>query len=404
MAIIKPFHGIRYQKKNISSVVCPPYDIISPEEKERLKKRSEHNIVKIELPDAAGTRNKYQQAQKLFSAWQAEQILRSDADPCFYFYEQTFSDRGVTKTRRGFFAALMLEDSRKGDVKPHEKTLAKPKEDRLKLFKAVKANISPIFGVFDDKKGSVALCAKALAKTEPNEEARDDEGTKHRLWRICDPADIKHLEQALASKSVFIADGHHRYETGWNYLQEMKKKDKKYSTASAYNYIMIYLCPINDKGLSIWPTHRVVEAPHDLEQRITEYFNVLPQDQFSRRSSSSPQPLLVSFNGKKRTLVVKNKSILAKHMPDKCAAYRELGVSILHSLLLPEVPADKITYVKDEKKAYQLAAERGQCAVIVPATPVEAVKKIALAGQTMPQKSTYFYPKVATGMVFHSLK
>ncbi len=404
MATVKPFNGVRYTESNLSPLICPPYDIIPPEKKEFLMKQSSDNMVRLELPDALGGKNKYQQARSIMSSWLREGVLFKDDEPGFYFYEQGFLDHGERKVRRGFFAALKLENPQKGDVKPHEKTLAKPKEDRLKLLRSVKTNVSPIFGLFHDKKKQIVNLSKRVAALEPLAGAKDREGVSHKLWKVSDSTSVGMITKALALQQIFIADGHHRYETAWNYSQERRKKDKKYSPKAEYNYVMIFLCPMSDPGLSIWPTHRVVEAPVNLDQRIAEYFDVLPADRFEKLESKSPQPLLLSYKGKRCTLVVKNKNILPKMMPEKCKAYRDLGVSILHSLLLQDVPADKITYVKDREEAYKLAKQRGHCAVIVPPTPIEAVQEIALAGQTMPQKSTYFYPKVATGLVLHSLE
>lgn len=403
MATIKAFRGIRYNAQNLTKLICPPYDIISPKEKAALKKRSKNNMVRLELPDAAGGRNKYQESGSLFREWLKKGVLCAEEKPTLYFYEQRFTDHGRKMVRRGFFAALKLENPHGGAVKPHERTLAKPKEDRLKLLRAVRANLSPIFGLFHDNGTAVLKYANKLAAAKPAAEAKDDEGTTHRLWLVDDEAQVSRIAKALAPQKIFIADGHHRYETAWNYLQEQKKKNPKYSAAAEYNYVMIYLCPMEDPGLSIWPTHRVVEAPRDLEEKIQKYFRVLPAGAFAKLSKKSPQPLLVYAGGKSRTLVVKDAKTLAQAMPDKCKAYRDLGVSILHSLLFAGVPPETITYVKDEREARKLADAGKRIAVIVPATPVEAVRQIALANQTMPQKSTYFYPKVASGIVIHTV-
>jgi uncharacterized protein (DUF1015 family) len=368
-----------------------------------LIKTSAHNMVRLELPDPAGNRNKYQQAARLFRQWQDEGILITDEKPAFYFYEQRFTDAGRQKVRRGFFAALRLEDPQKGEIKPHERTLAKPKADRLRLLRAVRANLSPIFGLFNDRGGRILRRTAQLARTTPLATATDDDRVTHRLWRIDDAATVKQVTGALQSQNIFIADGHHRYETAWNYLQERRRKGGKAAKDAEYNYVLAFLCPMEDPGLSIWPTHRVVVPPQDLEQRIAQYFDVLPAARFASCARRSPQPLLLNIGGKSRTLVVKNNAILQKMMPGKCKAYRELGVSILHALLLPAVPPETITYVKSEKEALRLARERKCLAVIVPATPVAAVKEIALAGQTMPQKSTYFYPKIASGIVIHTV-
>ena len=402
MATIKPFNGVRYSAAEMTKLICPPYDVISKEERLRLTKKSSNNMVNIELPAAMGSRNKYQNAASVFKQWQHNGIMLEDGIPSFYLYEQAFNDHGKKAVRYGFFAALKLENPHTGAVKPHEKTLAKPKADRLSLLRTVKANLSPIFGLFGDKKSVFTAISAKIKRTTPDSTAKDSEGTVHKLWRIEDTASCKALMKLLAGQNVFIADGHHRYETAWNYSQEMSKKHGK-DVAAEYNYVMAFLCPMQDKGLVIWPTHRVAALPAGLEANIEKNFNVLPEKDFAKLSLKSPQPLKVVINGKASTLTVKNKNILVKAMPDKCGAYRELGVSILHSLLFANVDPATITYVKDEKEAVVLAKKTCRIAVIVPPTPMKAIEDIALAGQVMPQKSTYFFPKVATGIVIHKV-
>ena len=404
MAEIRPFNGIRYSKGNITNIICPPYDVISPEEKKKLQKLSAHNIINIELSDPKGKKNKYQNAADIFNVWLKSGVLVKDAAPALYFYEQTFKDHGVKMTRRGFFAALKLDNphSGKGSVKPHEKTLAGPKADRLKLLKAVKSNISPIFGLFDDgKKVMVNLCKK-ISKKSPAATATDKEGTFHKLWVVTDKDILAKVQKYLSAKKMFIADGHHRYETAWNYSQEMKKKDKKYSAAKDYNFVLTYLCPMEDPGISIWPTHRVIAEPKDFEENIEKYFDVCPAKDFAKLSKKEIQPLLVYKNGKSRTLIIKKEAALKKAMPDKGKAYRSLAVSALHYVLMPKIDANEFVYVKNDKEAIALAKKTGKIAIIVPATPVSSLKAISLNNEMMPQKSTYFYPKLASGIVIRT--
>jgi uncharacterized protein (DUF1015 family) len=309
-------------------------------------------------------------------------------------------------TRRGFFAALKLENphSGKGAIKPHEKTLAKPKADRLSLLKAVKANISPIFGLFDDEKLFIVEMSKKIAtKKSPNATAIDKQGVFHRLWLVSDEDIIKSIKKFLESKKIFIADGHHRYETAWNYSQERKEKDKDYSIDKDYNFVLTFLCPIEDPGISIWPTHRVIKEPIELEENIKRYFDIHPAKDFQRLSKKEVQPLLVFKDKKYRTLTIKNESLLKKFMPDKCKAYRNLGVSILHYVLLPKTDAADFVYVKDDKEAAALAMKTKQIAIIVAPTPATSLKEICLKNEMMPQKSTYFYPKLASGIVIRTL-
>lgn len=403
MAIIKAFNGIRYSKSNITNEICPPYDVISSEEKAKLKAKSKYNMVQLELSDPKGKRNKYAQASFLFKEWLAKNVLIQESKPALYFYEQTFIDHDKKMIRRGFFAALKIENPHGGAVKAHEKTLSKPKADRLSLLKAVKANLSPIFLLFnDDNKKMINLCKK-ISKKKPVSVATDKEKTAHKLWVIDDEKIIKEVESSLKNKKTFIADGHHRYETSWNYLQHMKARDKNFSNKSNYGYVLAYLCPMEDSGISIWPTHRVVQAPSNIEENIEKYFNVLPQKDFAKLQKEKIQPILLFKDGKYRTLVIKNEALLKKAMPKNCKAFRNLGVSILHNILIPhkQVTADKYVYITDEKEAISLAKKTNKIAILVPATPVETIKEIALNNENMPQKSTYFFPKLASGIVIH---
>jgi uncharacterized protein (DUF1015 family) len=402
MVEIKSFRAIRYSKEIITNFICPPYDVISPDEKVRLQKLSPFNIVNIELPDSGDKRNKYQNAAELFQLWQDDGILDRDKTPALYFYEQIFEDHGIKMTRRGFFASLKLDNPYSGQgsiVKLHEKTFAKPKADRLSLLKATKANISPIFGLFDDANRTVVDICKKIARRIPSAIAKDKEGTFHKLRIVSDEDIIKTLKKYLSTKKVFIADGHHRYETAWDYLQERKEKDKNYSQDKEYNYVLTYLCPMEDPGISIWPMHRIIEASEDLESNIEKYFDVHPAKDFQKLLKKEIQPMMIFKDDKYRVLTIKKEAFLKKAMHGKGKAYRNLAVSILHYVLIPKVDASEFTYVKDNKEAVLLARKTGKIAIIVPAASIESLKAISLNNEMMPQKSTYFYPKLASGIV-----
>ncbi|GHT45504.1 phosphatase [Endomicrobiia bacterium] len=406
MADIKPFRALRYSKETITNFICPPYDVVNDDEKAKLQKLSPFNIVNVELPDSRDKRNKYQNAADLLRSWRDEHILERDKTPALYFYEQIFEDHGIAMTRRGFFASLKLDNphSCKGSVKPHEKTLTKPKSDRLNLLKATKTNISPIFGLFEDKnRTAVGICRKITRRT-PSVAAKDRERVFHKMWVVTDKDIIETLEKYLSIKEVFIADGHHRYETAWNYLQERKEKDNNYSQDKEYNYVLAYLCSMEDPGISIWPTHRVIKAPEDLESNIEKYFNVHSANDFQELSKKEIQPMMIFKDNRYRVLTIKKESFLKKAMRDKCKAYRNLAVSALHYVLIPNVDASEFTYAKDEKEAVLNAKKTGRIAIIVPATPVESLKAISLKNEMMPQKSTYFYPKLASGVVMACIK
>jgi uncharacterized protein (DUF1015 family) len=406
MAEIKPFRAIRYSKENITNFICPPYDVINPQEKERLQKLSKFNIVNIEVPDQTNKNNKYKNALELLHLWQDEGILVQEDISSFYFYEQIFDDHGIKMIRRGFFAALKLENphSQKGSIKPHEKTLSKPKADRLSLLKATKANISPIFGLFDDKHHVVVDICKKIARGNPSAIAKDKDGVFHKLWVVDNEDIIKILEKYLLNKEIFIADGHHRYETAWNYREERKEKDEQYCQDCEYNYVMSYLCPMEDPGISIWPTHRVIGAPDYVEANIEKYFDVHLAKDFSKLSKKEIQPMMIFKDGKFRVLTIKKEEFLKKAMPGKSKAYRNLAVSALHYVLIPDIDASEFIYVKDDREAVLLARKTGKMAIILPSTPAQSLKAISLSNETMPQKSTYFYPKLASGIVIASVK
>ena len=405
MAEIKAFRAIRFSKDDITNFICPPYDVISSDEKERLKKLSPFNIVNIELSDSLDKKNKYENAADLFKMWQNESVLVYDEKPSLYFYEQVFDDHGIKMTRGGFFAALKLCDphSDKSSIKPHEKTLKKPKGDRLELLKATKANISPIFCLFEDENFMIKDICRKVSKKVPATTAKDKDGTFHKLWIVNDECVIKTIEQYLLSKKIFIADGHHRYETAWDYSQERKEKDEDYSLQKDYNYVLTYFCPMEDQGISIWPTHRVIEEPVELESNIDKYFAVCSSKDFQKLSKKEIQPIMVFKNGKYRVLTIKKDSLLKKVMPNNSKAYRNLAVSILHNVLIPNIDASEFNYVKNDKEAVLLAQKTGKIAIIVPPTPIESLKAISLNNEMMPQKSTYFYPKVASGVVMRAI-
>jgi uncharacterized protein (DUF1015 family) len=405
MAEIKPFRALRYVKDVVTDFICPPYDVITPEEKERLKKLSPFNVVNIELPDPKNKLNKYKNAANLLKLWQNDNVLVRVDKPALYFYEQIFEEFGIKMTRRGLFAALKLDNpnSKESSVKSHEKTLSKPKIDRLKLLTATKANTSPIFGLFDDGKREVIDICNKIAKRTPEMTARDGEGTFHKLWVAIDKEIIETVKKCLSNRKIFMADGHHRYETAWNYSQERKEKDRFYGPEVEYNYVLAYLCPMGDPGISIWPTHRVIEAPVNLESNIEKYFDVYPTKDFQKFSKKKIQSIMIFKDGKYRVLTVKKESFLKKAMPGKSKVYRSLAVAVLHYLLMPDVAASDFIYVKNDKEAVLIAKKTNKIAIIVPAVPIGHLKNISLSNEVLPQKSTYFHPKLASGMVMRTV-
>ncbi len=403
MVDVAPFKAIRYNSKkyaNLSGVISPPYDVISVPEYDKLLKRDPNNIVRIELPLAQGKQDRYEIAAQLWKRWQNQRALAEDKEPAFYGYEQRFSVGSEAYFRRGFFAAMRLEKPGQGQIRPHERTFPKHKEDRLKLMRATHANISPIFGIFFDRQHQVQkLIAKRMAE-KPLVVSRDDKGVTHRLWRWTDPEARKLITSVLKAEEVLIADGHHRYETAWNYSQERAAKDRTKSRKRAYNYVMTFLCPLGDPGLVIQPTHRAVRhsAPmEEWQERIGSNFS------FEKLTTLSELLTKLRANKDSAALgMVLEGGKLFWLKPQTGA--NGLPVVPLHERILKDIPLEHISYGQDPRDLVQ-NLQRGEASAVflLPPPDKEAFARICRAGRLLPQKSTYFYPKLATGLVMRSL-
>jgi uncharacterized protein (DUF1015 family) len=400
MATISPFRAIRYHGDKfatVSKVICPPYDVIHVPEYHKLLERHPNNIVRIELPLAQAKGDRYAVAGEFWKKWQKQRVLMQDSKPGYYGYEQRFSVGGENHVRRGFFAALKLETPGKGSIRPHERTFPKHKEDRLNLMRATHANISPIFGIFfDGQRKAEALFTKRMAQ-KPLVTSRDDRGVSHKLWYWSDPEAIKLLTGVVKTGSVLIADGHHRYETAWNYAQE---RGGASNAKRAQSYVMTFLCPLSDPGLVIQPTHRAVRyvAPwEEWQERIGPYFSTQKVNGLNAlltklRATKEHSSLAFVLQGGK-LLWLKSK-----------AKSPTLPVVALHEGILKNVPLDQITYGQHPKELVEnLQRGESQAVFLLPSPDKDAFAKICRAGKLLPQKSTYFYPKVATGFVMRSL-
>ena len=397
MVEISPFRAIRYNPAKVpnqSGVICPPYDVIGVPEYHRLLERSPYNLVRVELPLAHGKANRYALAAKFWQKWQNQRILQEDRQPGYYGYEERFMVGTETFFRRGFFAALKLEAPGKGDIRPHERTFPKHKEDRLRLMRATQSNISPIFGIFASQKKTQSLLTDLMTE-KALVTARDDHGVTHRLWRWTDPKVIAALTQAVQRGEVLIADGHHRYETAWNYARE-----KRAAKRSAAGYVLTFLCPLEDPGLVIQPTHRSVrwDSPlEDWQDRIDPAFTMQKMDSLTtllarlRSNGKHPAIGMVVGGGKLFWLKPKGKATLP--------------VIPLHERILKDIPLENISYNQDPREAVE-AIQRAEAnvAFLLPPPDKETFAKLCKSGRLLPQKSTYFYPKVITGFVMRSLK
>ncbi|NTW54168.1 MAG: DUF1015 domain-containing protein [Chlorobaculum sp.] len=424
MPEIAPFKGIVYGPDlagEASRLICPPYDAIPPVMQQELYGSSDYNAVRLELPAEP---DPYAASASRLREWLASGVLVQDGEPALYPCFQTFEDEhGVTRTRKGLFAALRLYDFAEGEVLPHERTLSGPKVDRLKMFRETGANISSIFGLYADPARQVDEAISAFAEThEPLIEATF-QGVRNRLWRVTDPSLIAAAQSVLAGLKVYIADGHHRYETGIAYRNERAASNPGHTGREPYNYIMAYLTNIYDEGLLILPIHRLVHGlpSFDTEcfiKRLDKHFTVweLPGhkalDEFLAGCAKCiSYGIVLPGVTLGITLDCKPEEALSTPVPE---VMQQLGVVLLHDLVFGQIlgitaeatsKESNLVYVKNEQEVFDaVASGKAQMGVVMKPTRVSQVIDVAASGEVMPQKSTWFYPKAMTGMVFHSLE
>lgn len=440
MAEIRAFRGVLYASEKIgdlNKVMAPPYDVISPKLQDDLYSRHLNNIVRLELnkiteQDSVGN-DRYWRAGQLLDTWLAGGALKQDTKPSIYYYTQTYAlKNGLKQTRKGFVSLVRLEDFGKG-IHPHERTLSGPKADRLKLMTSTDANLSCIFSLYSEPTLAVNKLLEAATKGEkPYIDVKDDDGVENRLWRIDDVELIKKVNGDMRNKALFIADGHHRYETALNYRNMMREKTGGNTGDEPFNFVMMYFSNMDDVGMTIWPTHRVVHGVNGFEpasflERCGEYFDIdeMPYDSneegvkaaFLRKLESGGKQAItfgLKIRGKNsfHLLTLKAKDMMDRAfgnaMPD---VFKGLDVTVLHSLILTKLlgitseaqeKQENLLYVKSYDEALKAAkSEANQMVFLLNSTKIEQVKAVAEAGQVMPQKSTYFYPKLLSGLVIN---
>jgi uncharacterized protein (DUF1015 family) len=432
MIRIAPFRGVFYNQKkfrDLSKVIAPPYDVISKEEQDKLYKKSPHNFVRLDLSQEPDS---YAAVAELLNEWQTQAILERDEAPAIYFLTHRFKLKtGEQKLRKGFFALAELQDPAGGDIRPHENTLAAPKEDRLKLMLACHAQLSPIFTLYADPKQTIdRMLAVALEGVAPSVEFELDNGDECKLWRVTDPPLIAKVEREMSEQTLLIADGHHRYEATLKYRDQLRAERVNWTGSEAFNYILAYFANMTDDNVVILPTHRLVRGfTHkpflELEDALQTYFYVeqhpkTPEGKISflkalKSAAKKHRVIGASFKRDPRYLILrlKNKRIMQRLAKDLSAALRELDVTTLHLLVLehilamsPEqqVSGETIRYSQDEEAVLQsLEKEDFQAAFILTATKKEEIQAIVASGEKMPQKSTYFYPKLSSGLIVNKI-
>jgi uncharacterized protein (DUF1015 family) len=435
MAIVAPFRGIHYDPVKVgdlSKVISPPYDVISPEEQKSLHQRHPRNIVWIDfgLPKEGDgpVENKYSRAAEHYRRWLSEGSLVQDAAPAFYYYEQEFAVPGMGSfVRKGFLGALRLSAFGEGEVLPHERTHSKPKEDRLALMRVTDANMSPIFGLFSDPENEVLSVLRKGMASSPDFVATDDLGIRHRVWTVADPEVQKEAARKMADKKVFIADGHHRYETALAFREEMRKKHGIRERAAS-EHVLMFLCNMDDEGIVILPTHRGVHSlpAFSEEEFAAKVRSILPME--SRKGLPEDAIRALTDAGKKGKAIAWSAGggrfhlisfpDLARFGVERLAKFppelRSLDVVLLHGFLLEQVlgisqetvtAGGVVKYYKDPAKAVSdLAAGVLQAAFFLNPVTVREFRDVSLSGHVLPQKTTFFYPKILTGLLVFSTR
>lgn len=427
MTKIKAFKAVIYNSEKVGDlkqVVCPPYDVISPSAQDMLHERSLYNFIHILLAKDAPDDDKYRRAATIFRDWLKNKVFIQDDRPAIYFYSQQYVVRGEKKTRLGFISLLRLPDENNSSTFGHENTHTEAKVDRSKLIKRVKANLSPIFIVFLDKKRIIQrIFQKYVPSLKPFIEVTDDEKTVHKLWRLDNPDTIKIIESSTDSENMFIADGHHRYEVSCNYRNLMRQKLKeKFTGEEDFNYCLSYFTNTDPRGLSILPIHRLLKLDNKLDLsdfilKAKEYFDV---DQvkdkacffFLMEKAGCTEHLIGMYKDKKYFLLrLKNVRILDKLIADKPKEYRALDVAILNYLVLKNIlklDLDSLPHIKYSPDAEEFLKEADndplRIAFFLNPVKIEQIINVALGGNKMPPKSTYFYPKVLSGLVINKFE
>ncbi len=424
MADIQPFRAYRYDLGRVGSladVISPPYDVIDDAFRARLVARHKYNVVNIDLPVGE---DRYAKAGQIYKDWCRDGILQQDSARGFYVYHQDFEIDGQRHTRKGFLARIKLEPFAKLIVQPHEETFAGPKMDRLRLMEATSANLSPVFGLFPDDKHEVQGLLDAAVGRQPPFEAMDHLGVVSRLWPVTDQTVIAKVSGLLGPRPVLIADGHHRYETCLTYRDQVLGPAAQQQGEEPARFGLMMLVGMSDPGLVVQPTHRLIRGcgaitASDLVKRLGNHFDIIEVGKgeaaghaaWDRTSIEFGQGSLAFGVGDGTWVVAKPRDLLvmAELAPEHTETWRGLSVSVLHRLVIGHQFADLqqgFTYEYVHQLEEALAAQKSkrcELAALVPAASVADVAKLANIGEKMPQKSTYFYPKLLTGLVFNPL-
>ncbi len=433
MANVIPFKGLRYNTEmfnNLDDVTAPPYDIIPDAWRDALYNKSEYNVVRVdfgkEFDGDSEDNNKYTRAGKMLSEWIEQGVLKKEEKPAFYIYEQAFEYNRNPISLKGIISLVEIEEFEKKVVLPHEETLSKAKADRFDLMQATDANMSQIYSLFLDEDNSIESLIVKLSSAKPDVSFVTEDNITQNIWIITDEEQTALITEKFKDKQLFIADGHHRYETALNFRNK-KREENPDAVSAPYDYVMMMLTSMNDSGLLVFPTHRLVKNVPDFDEGmlvgyLSEDFTVskiyFTEGDYARIITERISSVL---NGKCFALYtgkdyyyrfeLKNLRAIDSYITDKSKAYKNLDVTILHTLVLERflgidqgnmANQKNLFYTRDASEAID-GVQKGeyQCSFLINATHVQDIKDISLANEKMPQKSTYFWPKLVTGIVIN---
>ena len=426
MAVIKPFKGMRFDTEKageLKSLCCPPYDIISEEQRKEFVAQNEYNVIRLELPREG--EDVYARAGEVLDLWRSQGVLIYEDRPAIYVYEMEFNAYNKRRSVKGIIARVKVEPFSKGVILPHEFTLSKAKTDRFNLMKATNCNFSQIYALYMDSEHTTLNTIDELSTGDAPYEFTDDDRITHRLWIITDEAVIAKLCADFIDRKLYIADGHHRYETALNYRDYCRENGIS-KEGDAQDYQMMYLVDMEHPGLVVFPTHRMVRDLPNFDKNIVldgckEYFETEKFDSVGNMNTllskkyKEGKKAFAFYVGKGEwyMLTLKDIGVMSSVLPDLSAASQQLDVSVLHSLILEKTMGiDKenmanqinLTYTKFFEEAI-IKVDKGefQCSFILNPTRVTEIRDVAAEGEKMPQKSTYFYPKMITGMVMNDI-
>jgi uncharacterized protein (DUF1015 family) len=444
MATILPFKGLRYNPekiKDISQVITPPYDVISEKERDGYYEVHPSNVIRLilgkEYPGDDQSKNKYTRSAEFFDTWRREEILTQEAEPALYIYAQEFTLSGKKYIRRGFISLVKLEDFKTGEIYPHEHTLAKPKEDRMNLMKACNSNLSQVFTFFEDDGGKISNLLHKVsegdsgASVTPDIDFTDNYGVRNLLWVIKDNKVIDELTLQMKNRALFIADGHHRYETALFYRDLMKSSGEKPDSNGIYpsDYVMMMCVSMEDPGLQILPTHRLARNVEDLDpekikKSLNEVFDISDMGSdcsvetlTQKLSEDAHKHKLAMYIGEEDKkfyiLTLRDEKLLDPILTDEYTEWKFIDTGILHGVIFDGVlgiqaknisKSESVKYIQGiENSVASVNKGEYQIAFFLNPTKIDQISNIALKRHKMPPKATYFYPKLMTGMVIRHI-